>query len=77
MREYDHLCSHHAQEETDAMLSRVDGMKEAVDESILGYEVLQDGVQRDKAATEDLLARGKAAQQVLRESFSPKIIMID
>ncbi|XP_040002374.1 laminin subunit gamma-2 [Xiphias gladius] len=50
-------------EEMDRMVSRLDGMKLVVDENISGFESLQDGVQRDKAATEDLLAKGKAAQQ--------------
>lgn len=50
-------------EELDAMVTRLDGLKEAVDGSILGYEALQDSVQRDKAATENLLAKGKSAQQ--------------
>ncbi|KAM7379867.1 hypothetical protein PAMP_005384 [Pampus punctatissimus] len=50
-------------EEMDAMVTRLDGLKEAVNGSISGYEAMQDGVQRDKAAAEDLLAKGKAAQQ--------------
>lgn len=58
------LFSRDAQEEMDRMVSRLDGMKLVVDENISGFESLQDGVQRDKAATEDLLAKGKAAQQV-------------
>ncbi|KAM7399987.1 hypothetical protein PAMA_004603 [Pampus argenteus] len=50
-------------EEMDVMVTRLDGLKEAVDGTISGYEAMQDGVQRDKAAAEDLLAKGKAAQQ--------------
>ena len=58
------LFSCDAQEDMDAMVSRLNGMKEMVDDNISGFEVLQDGVDRDKFATEDLLAKGKAAQQV-------------
>ncbi|XP_028283140.1 laminin subunit gamma-2 [Parambassis ranga] len=50
-------------EAVDAMVSRLDGVKEAVDENMSGLGTLQDDVQRDKAATEDLLQTGKAAQQ--------------
>lgn len=49
----------------DAMVSRLDGLKAEVDENTSGFEALQAGVQRDKAATENLLAEGKSAQQVL------------
>ncbi|XP_053186882.1 laminin subunit gamma-2 [Scomber japonicus] len=49
--------------EVDAMMTRLDGLKESVDQSIPEYEALQDSVQRDKTVAEDLLAKGKAAQQ--------------
>ncbi|XP_030608704.1 laminin subunit gamma-2 [Archocentrus centrarchus] len=49
--------------EMDAMLSRLDGVKKAVNENINGIDGLQDAVLRDKATAEDLLANGKAAQQ--------------
>ncbi|XP_074544216.1 laminin subunit gamma-2 [Halichoeres trimaculatus] len=45
----------------DAMVSRVDGLKGAVD--IPGLQALQDGVQGDKVATMDLLENGKTAQK--------------
>ncbi|XP_059201303.1 laminin subunit gamma-2 [Centropristis striata] len=48
----------------DTMVSRLDDVKGAVDNDISGLETLRDGVQRDKTATEDLLAKGKNAQQV-------------
>lgn len=48
----------------DAMLSRLDGVKKAVDKNVEGIDALQDGVLRDKATSEDLLANGRAAQQV-------------
>ncbi|XP_056266481.1 laminin subunit gamma-2 [Pseudoliparis swirei] len=47
----------------DAMASRLDGVKQAVDGDISDLEALQDGVQRDKTATGDLLEMGKVAQQ--------------
>lgn len=50
-------------EAADTMLSKLGGLSGAVDENISGFRTLQDGVQRDKAATEDLLAKGKLAQQ--------------
>ncbi|XP_071348331.1 laminin subunit gamma-2 [Trachinotus anak] len=49
--------------EMDAMVSRLDGMKSVVDENISGFQALQGGVQRDMAASRDLLFNGKAAQQ--------------
>lgn len=58
------VFSHHAQEEVDAIVSRLGSLKEAVDGDIAGFEALQEGVQRDMTATEDLLAKGRAAQQV-------------
>lgn len=61
------VFSHHAQEAADTMLSKLGGLSGAVDENISGFRTLQDGVQRDKAATEDLLAKGKLAQQVLKD----------
>ncbi|XP_070701477.1 laminin subunit gamma-2 [Pempheris klunzingeri] len=48
-------------EGVDAMMSRLGALREAGDVS--AFEALQDGVQRDKAATLDLLGRGKTAQQ--------------
>lgn len=45
----------------------MDGLSEAVDETMSSYAVLQDNVQKDKSATEDLVARGKAAQQVVKD----------
>lgn len=55
----------------DALASRLDDVKKAADEDISSLEALQDGVQRDKAATEDLLNKGKAAQQVLKDCGNP------
>ncbi|XP_069578926.1 laminin subunit gamma-2 [Brachyistius frenatus] len=49
--------------EVDAMVSRLDGVKRAVDEDLSGFKALQDGVQQDTAATQDLLANGKDAQK--------------
>lgn len=46
------------------MVSRLVGLTEAADRDIPGFEALRDGVQRDMTAAEDLLARGRAAQQV-------------
>ncbi|XP_034559049.1 laminin subunit gamma-2 [Notolabrus celidotus] len=43
----------------DAMVSRVDGLKGAVD--IPGLQALQDGVQKNKVSAMDMLAKGKAA----------------
>ncbi|XP_008273912.1 laminin subunit gamma-2 [Stegastes partitus] len=50
-------------EEADAMVSRLDGVKKAVDDNISGFEDLQGNVQRNTAAAEDLLVDGKAAQK--------------
>lgn len=58
------VFSHHAQEGVDAMVSRLGSLTEAVDGDIAGFEALQEGVQRDMTATEDLLAKGRATQQV-------------
>lgn len=49
------------------MVARLDGLKEAVEENISGFQKLQGGVQKDKVATQDLLAKGKAAQQVMKD----------
>ncbi|XP_068457437.1 laminin subunit gamma-2 [Clinocottus analis] len=49
--------------QVDAMVSRLDDVKQAVDGDISDLEALQDGVQRDKTATGDLLDMGKVAQQ--------------
>jgi len=53
------------------MASRLDGVKQAVDGDISDLEALQDGVQRDKTATGDLLEMGKVAQQVLEDYGNP------
>lgn len=58
------MFSHDAQGATDAMRSRVDGVTEAMDENLAGIDALQQDILRDKAVAEDLLANGKAAQQV-------------
>ncbi|XP_062259930.1 laminin subunit gamma-2 [Platichthys flesus] len=50
-------------EGVDAMVSKLDDLKGQVDENVSGIEALQDGVQRDKAAAQNLLANGKSAQQ--------------
>ncbi len=65
------IFSHHAQEGADAMLSRLDGLKGVVDRDISGFEALQAGVQRDMTTTADLLAKGKVAQQVLKDCGIP------
>ncbi|XP_035025549.1 laminin subunit gamma-2 [Hippoglossus stenolepis] len=54
-------------EGVDAMVSKLDDLKGQVDENISGFEALQDGVQRDKAATQNLLAKGRSAQQGFNE----------
>uniref|UniRef100_A0A3Q1EC02 Laminin, gamma 2 n=1 Tax=Acanthochromis polyacanthus TaxID=80966 RepID=A0A3Q1EC02_9TELE len=54
----------------DAMVSRLDGLKKAVDDNISGFEDLQGDVQRNTAAAEDLLAEGKAAQKTKSDSSS-------
>ncbi|XP_068605004.1 laminin subunit gamma-2 [Brachionichthys hirsutus] len=54
-------------EGADALASRMDGLEEAVNQSISGFEVLWDGVQRDKGAVQDMLAKGQAAQQKFNE----------
>lgn len=48
------------------MRSRVDGVTEAMDENLAGINALQQGILRDKPVAKDLLANGKAAQQVLK-----------
>ncbi|XP_049930403.1 laminin subunit gamma-2 [Epinephelus moara] len=52
------------QGQVDAMVARLDDVKQTVDGDISGIEALQNGFLRDKAATEDLLTKGKASQQV-------------
>lgn len=47
----------------DAVVARLDGLKEQVQENQNGYEALQKEIQGDMAAMGDLLAKGKAAQQ--------------
>ncbi|KAM6989831.1 laminin subunit gamma-2 [Tautogolabrus adspersus] len=54
-------------EGVDAMVSRLGGLKKAVD--IPGLEALQDGVQQDKIAAGDLLAKGKTAQKEFNKLF--------
>ncbi|XP_034743237.1 laminin subunit gamma-2 isoform X1 [Etheostoma cragini] len=49
--------------QVDAMVSKLEDVKKSVDADISGIAALQDAVQRDKAATEDLLAKGKTAQK--------------
>ncbi|GAA6228356.1 laminin subunit gamma-2 [Lates japonicus] len=49
--------------EMDAMVTRLDGLNGLAEKNTLGFEELQRGVQADKAVTEDLLAKGKAAQK--------------
>uniref|UniRef100_UPI0037E831B8 laminin subunit gamma-2 isoform X2 n=1 Tax=Semicossyphus pulcher TaxID=241346 RepID=UPI0037E831B8 len=51
----------------DAMVSRLDGLKDAVD--IPGLEALQDGLQQDKIAAQDLLTKGKAGQKDFNKLF--------
>jgi len=46
------------------MVSRLDDVKVEVDAHISGLDALQETVQRDKTATEDLLAQGKDAKKV-------------
>lgn len=58
---------HDAQETMGGMVARMDGLKKAVEENISGFQELQGGVQNDKAATQDLLTKGKAAQQVKKD----------
>lgn len=53
------------------MVTRLDGLKEVVDGDILDVEALKNSVLRDKAATDDLLAMGKDAQQVLKDYGNP------
>ena len=73
MKSLTSVISHHAQEGVDAMVARLGGLTQAVDGDISGFEALQDGVQRDIAATGDLLAKGKVAQQVLKDYGNPNI----
>lgn len=49
------------------MVSKMNGLKEAVEQNISGFEGLQEGVQRDKMAAGKLLAQGQAARQVLED----------
>lgn len=46
------------------MLAKLDGLRERVEKNLTAYQALQEDTQEDKAAVEDLLAQGKAAQQV-------------
>lgn len=56
---------HHSLQGVDAMVSRLDIQKEAADRSLGGFESLQAGVQQDITATANMLAKGRADQQVL------------
>ncbi|XP_062337108.1 laminin subunit gamma-2 isoform X1 [Osmerus eperlanus] len=47
----------------DAVVARLDGLKDQVQKNLTEYEVLQNEVQEDRAALEDLLVQKKAAQQ--------------
>lgn len=58
------MLSHHAQEGAESMVSRLGGLTEAVDRDIAAFDALQKGVQQDTEATQNLLLRGQAAQQV-------------
>lgn len=46
------------------MVSRLGGLTEVVDRDIAAFDALQEGVQQDTEATQNLLLRGQAAQQV-------------
>lgn len=46
------------------MVSRLGGLTEGVDRDIVAFDALQVGVQQDTVATQNLLLRGQAAQQV-------------
>lgn len=58
------MIPHHVQEGADAMVSKLRGLTGTADGNIEGYDVLREGVQRDLTATEDLLTKGRMAQQV-------------
>ncbi|XP_070974306.1 laminin subunit gamma-2 [Oncorhynchus clarkii lewisi] len=47
----------------DSVLAKLDGLRERVEKNLTAYQALQEDTQEDKAAVEDLLAQGKAAQQ--------------
>ena len=52
------------------MAAKLDGLSEQVEENLTEYQALQEETQEDKAAVEDLLALGKAAQQVHLRPFT-------
>ncbi|XP_061776624.1 laminin subunit gamma-2 [Nerophis ophidion] len=52
-------------DETDEMAAKLDFLREAADGNLAGFEALQDNIQRDKVATQDLLAQGRSTQQDL------------
>ena len=52
------------QKDIDAVVARLDGLKDKVQKNLTEYEVLQNEGQQDRAALEDLLVQKKAAQQV-------------
>ncbi|KAM4551911.1 laminin subunit gamma-2 [Odontesthes bonariensis] len=54
-------------EEVDAMVTRLEGLKDTVEEEIFAAEDLQAAAQKDQADAEVLLAKGKAAQQKFDE----------
>ncbi|MEQ2164365.1 hypothetical protein GOODEAATRI_006014 [Goodea atripinnis] len=49
--------------DVDAMVTRLDGLKEAVQRNISAVEDLLDAVEEDRTIAEDLLDKGKTAQQ--------------
>ncbi len=55
------------------MVSRLGSLKLAANRDISGFEALQNGVQQDMAATNDLLIKGKAAQKVLKDYGNPNV----
>lgn len=59
------MLSHRAQEGAESMVSRLGGLTEAVDRDIAAFDALQEGVQQDTVATQNLLFSGQAAQQVV------------
>lgn len=58
------MLSLRAQEGAESMVSRLGGLTEGVDRDIAAFDALQVGVQQDTVATQNLLLRGQAAQQV-------------
>ncbi|MEQ2211599.1 hypothetical protein XENOCAPTIV_008855, partial [Xenoophorus captivus] len=54
--------------DVDAMVTRLDGLKEAVQRNISAVEDLLDAVEEDRTIAEDLLDKGKIAQQQISDS---------